>query len=141
MESASAQYKRALDALFDKGEAADFIKEKLAAAGIESEGPSERTELMRAVRKAKVGKELEQALDAFLAKYELPDDLELLLRCLEHPADKVLLLALDLIWKQVELGNPLPSKPLFVQRLKGIEIASFDPRVQRKAAKILAKIA
>lgn len=131
VESATAAYKRKLDAFFDHGVVPDHLKDKLPAG--ESEGPSERQQLLRTIRSGKSGKELHKAIDTLRADYGLPDDMEILVRVLEHPKDPVLLDALGLIEAHVESGKQVPKKTLLVQRLKGLEFSSFDPRVQRKA--------
>lgn len=138
VESATAAYKRSLDAFFDQGVVPDHLKDKLPAG--ESEGPSERQQLIRAIRGATAAKDLEKAVDSLRADFGLPDDMEILLRVLEHPKDPVLLEALTLIEAHVDSGKQTPKKALFVQRLKGLEFSSFDPRVQRKAVALVAKL-
>lgn len=141
VESATASYKRTLDAFFDQGVVPDHLKDKLPEAD-ESQDPeaAERVRLIRAVRAAESGAALVKAVDALRAKTSLPDDLELLLRVLEHPKDPVLLEALGLIEPHIEAGERIPQKKVFVQRLKGLELTSFDPRVQRKAVALAAKL-
>ncbi len=137
VESATAAYKRKLDAIFEGGEGIpEHLREKLG----EEAGPSERQVAMRAVRAAESGKPLVKAIDAFLAEYEMFDDMELLLRVLEHPKDPVLLQALEKIGAWVDSGQAVPKKDLFKRRLEGLEFSSFDPRVQRKAQGIAAKL-
>ncbi len=139
IDSATATYKRQLDAFFDKGVVPDHLKDKLPP-GTQGEGPSERTVLLRAVRTAESGKALVQAIDALHAKFGLPDEMEVLLRVLEHPKDAVLRDALDRIESYVDSGQLVPKKKNFVQRLKGLEFSSFDPRVQAKAVALAAKL-
>jgi len=141
VESATASYKRTLDAFFDKGVVPDHLKDKLPDPD-ESQDPEavERVKLIRAVRAAESGPPLVKAIDALRERFGLPDDLEILLRVLEHPEDPVLFEALGLIAPHVEAAERLPSKRRFVERLKGLELTSFDPRVQRKAATLVAKL-
>jgi hypothetical protein len=140
VDSATATYKRQLDAFFDKGVVPGHLKDRLPA-GAQGEGPSERTVLLRAVRTAESGKALTQAIDALHAKFGLPDEMEVLLRVLEHPKDAILRDALDLIETYVDSGQQVPKKKNFVQRLKGLEFSSFDPRVQAKAVALADKLA
>ena len=101
--TATAQYKRQLDALFDRGEVPDHLKDKLPAPDATGGDPEskERVRLTRAVRQAPSGPELVKALDALREKLgAVPEDLELVLRFLEHPKDAVLAEA---------LGRPLVS--------------------------------
>ncbi|MFN3202377.1 MAG: hypothetical protein ACE366_28520 [Bradymonadia bacterium] len=135
--TATKDYKRSLDAFFDRGVVPEHLKERMAEAGLDGEAsPDPRTKALRAVRAAESGPKLIKAIDALRKEHGLPDDMEILLRVLEHPKDEVLREALDLIEPYVELGNPLPKKRQFIQKLKGLEFSSFDPRVQRKAVDI-----
>lgn len=138
VETATANYKRTLDAFFDQGVVPDHLKEKLGAT--ESEGPSERQQFIRTIRGATTGAELVKAIDGLRTQFGLPDDMEILLRVLEHPKDVVLHEALTLIEAHVDSGKQMPKKALFVQRLKGLEFSSFDPRVQRKAVALVGKL-
>lgn len=148
--TATAQYKRQLDALFSRGEVPEHLKDKLpapAAADGDPEGPGaaskERVRLTRAVRQAPSGPELIKALDALRENLgAVPEDLELVLRYLEHPRDAVLAEALTHVEKAVELGNPLPktARKTFVERLKGISLTSFDPRVQARAEALVSRL-
>lgn len=147
--TATAQYKRQLDALFERGEVPTSLQARLdalpAAADALAGAPSAskvRVQLVRAVRTAASGPALVKALDALLATPEgLPDDAELLLRALEHPSDAALGQALAPLEAQVAEGR-LPPKPArFVERLKGVALSSFDPRIQARAAALAAALA
>lgn len=138
--TATKDYKRSLDAFFDKGVVPEHIRARMEEVGIDPDaGPDERTKALRAVRAAPSGPKLVKAIDALRKEFGLPDDLELLLRVLEHPKDDVLREALALIEPHVDLGTPLPKKRVFIQRLRGLEFSSFDPRVQRRAVEIADK--
>lgn len=144
VESATKAYRRQLDRLFAEGGLPEHLKDRLPAPEAEEAAPagkgSDRLKRVRAVRQAPSGPELVKAIDALRKDYGLPDDLEILLRVLEHPSDAVLLEALALIEQHVEMGDPLPHRKTFVERLKGLELTSFDPRVQRKAATLAARL-
>lgn len=147
--TATAQYKRQLDALFERGEVPAHLKDKLpapeaASADATADSPSkERVRLTRAVRQAPSGPELIRALDALRESLgAVPEDLELVLRYLEHPRDAILAEALTHIEKAVELGNPLPktARKTFLERLKGVALTSFDPRVQARAETLVSRL-
>lgn len=143
VESATRNYKRKLDALFDKGEMPEFMKEKMEAAGLDPNAGASNPRLLavRAVRNAKSGKELKKALKALRDEFGLPeDDLEVLVRCLELDDDAVLLEALTHIEKHVEMGNALPNKKAAAERIRGLEFTSFDPRVQARAARLAGRL-
>ncbi len=148
--TATAQYKRQLDALFDRGIVPDALKDKLPAPAESAEAADTtaetseskaRVKLVRAVRAAASGPELVKAIDALRASPGgLPEDPELLLRVLEHPSDAVLAETLTRLESHVDQGLPLPKAKRFVERLKGVEVSSFDPRVQSRAAALAKKV-
>jgi hypothetical protein len=143
LESATAAYKRELEKIFKEGGGLPaHLKEKLGEpAEAQGDKPgNERQQRLRAVRQAPSGPDLVKALDELRKHHGLPDDLEILLRALEHPKDEVLREALALVEPHVENGDKLPNKKVFVERLKGLEFTSFDPTVQRKAAALVARL-
>jgi len=138
VESATASYKRQLNAFFDKGIVPEGLKGKLPES--DSGTPNERQLLLREIRDSKGGKTLEKALDKFLADYELPDEPEVWLRALEHTKDSVLSTVLGRIEEYLDTGMPLPRKARFIERLKGLEFTSFDPRVQTKSVSLANRL-
>ena len=137
-ETATANYKRQLDAFFDKGVVPAHLKDKVPAG--ENKGPTGRQKLLREIRDSKGGKSLEKVIDKFLAEYEMPEDPEFWLRALEHSNDKVLGGVLQQIQEYLDRGLPLPRKNLFTERLKGLEFTSFDPRVQSRSATLVNRL-
>ncbi|MEZ4468607.1 MAG: hypothetical protein R3F60_28060 [bacterium] len=138
VETATAAYKRQLDALFDGSAALPaHLKEKLGDAPVGEAG--ERQKKLRAVMAASGG-ELVKALDAFLADHAMPDDLDFVERALAHPKDAVLLAALGVLEAHVGAGKVVPRKALLRSRLEEVELSSFDPRVQQKAAALAARL-
>ena len=138
LETATAQYKQKLDAFFDRGVVPDHLKGKLPAT--EGEGPSERQQLIRKIRDAKTNSALEQAFNRLIEKFGMPEDPQIWLRALEHTSDAVLLEALTLLEAHLDSGQVLKRTGVFVERLKGLEFVSFDPRVQAKAVRLAARI-
>ena len=138
LDTATAQYKQKLDAFFDRGVVPEHLKDKLPEG--EGGGPSERQTLLRKIRQAKTNQELKKALDKLIDTYGLPEDPEIWLRALEHPSDAVLAKALDALETFLDSGQVLKRKAVFVQRLKGLEFVSFDPRVQSKAVRLASRL-
>ncbi|MCA9546922.1 MAG: hypothetical protein KC613_21095 [Myxococcales bacterium] len=139
VDSATAAYKRKLNAFFDRGVVPEHLKGKLPDG--ESEGASPRQQLMRAIRDADSQRKLEKAVDELVDQFGLPDDdMELMLRVLEHSKDSVLLDALAKVEAFVETGMPMPRKARMVSRLRNVEAASFDPRVQAKAGRLAGQL-
>lgn len=138
LETATAQYKQKLNAFFDRGVVPDHLKDKLPEG--DKKGPSERQLLLRKIRQAKTNQELVKAVDKLLDKYGLPEDPEIWLRTLEHPSDRVLAGTLELLEAFLDSGQVLKRKGLFIERLKGLEFVSFDPRVQSKAIRLAGRL-
>ena len=87
VESATAAYKRQLNAFFDKGVVPDSIKGKLQGEAPEATG---RQKALRAIREASSQAKLVKAIDAFMKDYEVPDDMDI---CIRKPdANTVLVL-------------------------------------------------
>lgn len=142
--TATAQYKRQLDALFDRGEVPAHLRDKLPAPEAPSDPAArERVRLTRAVRTGASGPTLVSALDALRAATgSVPEDLELVLRFLEHPSDAVLQEALARVEHALDEGLPFPktARKTWVTRLEGVAVTSFDPRVQSRAAALAARM-
>ena len=137
-ESATASYKRQLDAFFDKGVVPEHLKGKLPAG--HDKGPSERQLLLREIRESKGGRALEKSLDKFLKKFEMPEDPEFWLQALQHSKDAILADVMTMIQEYLDRGLPLPRKNRFVERLKGLEFTSFDPRVQSRSVALVNRL-
>lgn len=141
VETATAAYKRTLDAFFDRGVVPEGLKDKLPSGAGTADGEGNaRQKWVRALRDATTAKALEKAVDGLIAESGVPDDMELLLRFLEHSNDAVLLQALVQIEAFMATGKPVPKKGLFVEKLKGLEFSSFDPRVQMKSQRIVGQM-
>ena len=138
VESATASYKRQLDAFFDRGVVPGHLKDKLPEG--ESVEPSGRQQRLRAIRDAKTTKALEKAFDALLADHDMPDEPDVWLRGLEHSKDAVLRQVLQKVEEYLDSGMPLPRKNRFLERIKGLEFTSFDPRVQSKAVSLSSRL-
>jgi hypothetical protein len=143
--TATAQYKRQLDALFDRGEVPDHLKDKLPAPDAAGGDPEskERVRLTRAVRHGgeragtregarRAAREARRRARGPGARASVPG----------APEGRRAAEALSHIEHAVALGNPLPktSRKTFVTRLDGITVTSFDPRVQARAAALVAKL-
>lgn len=138
VESATAAYRRQLDALFDGGAVLPaHLKDKLGEAPVTEAG--ERQKKLRVIKTA-TGAELVAALDAFLVDHPLPDDLEVLEKALAHPKDAVLLSALTLLEAHVASGKAVPRRTLLLSRLDEVEVSSFNPRVQQMAAALALRL-
>lgn len=138
VESATANYKRQLNALFDRGVVPDALKDKLPEGSLE---PTGRQKLLREIREASDVRVLKKAVDALVAEHGMPEeDLDALLRILEHPDDRILAQALEKLEAYVESGRQVDRKVRFVARLRNVEASSFDPRVQAQAGRLANRL-
>jgi hypothetical protein len=91
----NTSYKAELDRFFEKGVASDRIKDQIKKAAsdrdpkAEADNP-ERVRLIRKVRTAETFDEFVQAVDTLRAGDGLPNDVDLLVRALEHPTEEVI---------------------------------------------------
>ena len=102
-DEASAEHRRKLEALFSGGapgaapgpsrsSAASTGEQRVFASPRKSLGrsPSEYRQRLERLRIAREPEEIETAADAFLQHHQLPDDLDVLLKVLQHSSEKVL---------------------------------------------------
>lgn len=121
VESATAAYKRKLNKLFD-------------------EKASGRQKELLDIKNASSQAALVKAIDAYMAAHDVPDDMDILLRFLEHPKDALLAKVLEHIEAFVDSGKVLPRKALYKTKLQGLEFTSFDPHVQIRSTRIAGKL-
>ncbi|MBU0551778.1 hypothetical protein KKF91_02610 [Myxococcota bacterium] len=136
VESATASYKRQLDAFFNEGKVPAHLRDKLPEG---EASPNRRQALLREIRKGDAAAQ-QRAVQALRDEFGLPDDPEILLIALSHPDDAILRDALDAVEALLATGRPLPKKALFRLRLSGLEFSAFDPSVQRRSAALAARL-
>src|SRR5450432_3067520 len=88
--TAYTRYKQNLERVFAGGELSDALRERLDPTG----KTKEKDVVLKKIREAEDPKSFAAAVDDLLARFELPDDLYLLDRILEHPRSEVVLKAL-----------------------------------------------
>lgn len=98
-DDASAEHRRKLEALFSGGGAMPMERhpsggggERVFSSPRKSLGrsPSEYRLRLERLRIAREPEEIKEAADAFLTHHQLPDDMEILLKVLQHPSERVL---------------------------------------------------
>ncbi len=140
-----SRYKSELNRLFDMGKASGHVshvmrKAKDTAPGEEGDGGGGRAELVRRCRMAEDAGELVAAVDALLETGPLPDDVELLLRVVDHPKEAVKLDALERIERLIR-RKPLKRKAAFVQRLYGLEHEAEDRALRDVVNRLIEELA
>ena len=140
-----SRYKSELNRLFDRGQAAGHVshvmrKAKDTAPGEEADGGDGRADLVRACRLAEDHGQLVATVDALLESGPLPDDVELLLRVVDHPKEAVQADALERIERLIR-RKPLKRKAAFVQRLYGLEHTAEDPALRDVVNRLIEELA
>jgi hypothetical protein len=134
--TAYTRYKVNLERAFSGGGMTGALREKLNP-GTEGEDKEKK---LKAMRQAEAPAAFVQAVDAYLAAYELPDDAFLLDRALEHPKAAVQLLALARLETMRDEGR-LPKPPASLKiRLDSLSLTSDEPDVQDAASRLRKKL-
>ena len=139
------KYKSDLDSLFDKGEASSMVKEVMKKAPAEKGGkkkkkePPRRQKLLRQIREASSTSAITKHLDAFLAEWELPDDVEILTQALDHPDEDVQRDALEKVSAYLD-GNIPKHASLLRSRVRRLASRSDDEQVAALAKTVNRKL-
>lgn len=134
-ERSQKSYRATLDRLFESGKISKLLDDPSPTAG---EG-SDRLPLLRAVQQAEGRDAVTGALDAYLARYELPDEFEVLEKALEHRSASVQLKALEGLEGLLARERPRRTRGLIGQ-LKLIRDATSEERLRELATSILERL-
>jgi hypothetical protein len=143
-------YKAALDRLFDSGKIADLVEAQTALAGKKGKGGKgskggkapggNRIKMLATIRDAGDREEVTQATDAFLDKFgEVPDDLEILGRMLEHRNPSRQMDAMERIDSLLDTEQPKRTRAM-VGQLKMIRDIGDDPEMMQLASKLIERL-
>jgi len=137
-DQASAQHRRKLEALFSGGGNGSAVTpasrpqssggERVFSSPRKSLGrsPSEYRLRLERLRIAREPEEIKEAADAFLQHHQLPDDMDVLLKVLQHPSERVLREAMGQISSliiQGRVGNTI----ILADRLSEIGSRELEP--------------
>lgn len=124
----SAEHRRKLEALFSGGRTSHATsrsrgpEERVFASPRKSLGrsPSEYRLRLERIRIAREDDEITEATNAFLSYHQLPDDLDILYKVLQHPKEKVVREALGQISSLIMQGR-VGGTLLLEDRLRDLE--------------------
>lgn len=129
-DDASADHRRKLEALFSGGGKASDLAASTPAPQAErvfssprrslGRTPSEYRLRLERLRIAREVDEIKEAADAFLAHHQLPDEPDILLKLLQHPAEKVAREAMGQISALLMQGR-MPATVLLEDRLRDLD--------------------
>ncbi len=137
-DSASKVYKSKLDSFFDgDGKAPQHVKEKLSALDDASEGGKERAAALKAIKEAGTSSATDSAITAYLKKWELPPDFDVLAQVLSCSDEEYQETAMDMIKDMLD-GNRVPRRTqVLEQRLRRIKNLADDPDLGDKASGLI----
>ena len=132
-------YQRALEALLDTQE---LSEEQIQRLPQEAHGISaERKKLIQSIKKSSSLSEQRTLLLDLRYRFGLPNDLEILYLCLNLDQEHLMIDALNQLHQHLSKASQLGSWSQRVsQRLKSLEIRSFNPRIQSLAKRCLSQL-
>jgi hypothetical protein len=99
-----------------------------------------KQKLLGKIREAESRDAVTRSVDAFLGKYEkLPDDVEILTKCLGHKSDDRLRMTLVQLTIIIERDKPRRARTLIAQ-LRMIEETHGDPEMRAQAGQVRARL-
>ncbi len=137
-DSASKVYKSKLDAFFEgDGTAPEHVREKLSRISETSEEGKARAKALKAIKDAVTSSALDKAFGAYLKKWDMPPDYDILSQALNCGDDEYVGQALDMI-EEMFASNRTPKRvQLLEQRLRKVKSLSEEPDQQEKAEGLL----
>ena len=137
-DAASKVYKSKLDAFFD-GEAAApvHVKEKLSTLQDTSDTGKARAKALKTIKDAKTSSALDKAFGAYLKKWELPPDFDILSQALNCGDESYVAKALDMLEEMFQANRVPKHTQLLEQRLRRVKTLADDPDLQDKAAALM----
>lgn len=137
-DSASKVYKSKLDAFFDgDGKAPTMIKEKLATIQDTSEEGKARIAAIKAIKDASTSTALDAAFGAYLEKWELPLDFDVLSQALNCGDESYVEASLNTLEKMFADKRAPKHVQLLEQRLRRVKTLAEEPALQDKAAALM----
>jgi len=111
-----------------------------AAAVARDPDREQKQKLLAKVREAEGRDAITRAVDAFLVRYpKLPDDVEILTKCLGHKSDDRVRTTLEQLTAIVERDKPRRARTLVAQ-LRMIEETHGDPEIRAHAGKVRSRL-
>ena len=137
-KSASMVYKSKLDAFFDgEGKAPEHVKDKIENISPSSNEGKARAKALTAIKNAGTSSAADKAVSAFLKKWELPPDFDILAKVLTCSDEDMLSKAMEILDNLLaDKRVPRRAKTL-EQRLRRVVTLADDPDLQDKANELV----
>lgn len=137
-DSASKVYKSKLDAFFEgDGKAPTHAKEKLEAIKETSAGGKERTDALKAIKDATTSSAADKAVAAYLDKWELPPDYDVLSQVLTCSDEEYVMTAMEMLATMLNDKRVPRRTQVLEQRLRRVKTLSDDPELADRAGEIM----
>jgi len=131
-------YRATLDRLFKTGKIAELVEQRAPGTTGESGGETRLKQLARI--KQAVGRDaVTQEVDAYLEGNELPDDMEILEKVLEHRRAALQLDAMQRIERLLDREPPRRARTMMAQ-LKLIRDLGDDPELAQLATRLISRL-
>jgi hypothetical protein len=132
-------YRAKLDRLFDSGKIGDLVEQK--APGTDAKGEETGIRMLAKIRDAPDRDAVTQAVDAYVAKHgDLPDDLEVLGRAIEHRDVGRQIVAMERIDGLLDEGRKPRRARAMVGQLKMIRDIGDDKEAVDLAKKLIDRL-
>ncbi|MDJ0764205.1 MAG: hypothetical protein QNJ97_14580 [Myxococcota bacterium] len=135
MDSASKVYKSKLDAFFSgEGRAPDSVKEKLSELDANiPQADKARMSALKSIKTAGTSSAADRAVAAYLKKWDLPPDFDVLSQVLTCSEETYVEQAMDLLGEMFA-GKRIPRRvQVLEQRLRRVKTLIDDPDLAKKA--------
>lgn len=133
-------YRAALDKLFETGKIADLVEQKAPGTAISSGEGENRIKLLAKIRDALDRDTIVATIDSYLQRFnELPEDMEILGKALEHRSASVQKEAMEKINHLLDREQPKRSRAMLGQ-LKIIRDVGDDREMTELASKLILRL-
>jgi len=133
-------YRAALDRAFESGKIADLVAVKAPSVAAAAGVPSKNTlKMLARIRDAAGRDDVTAAVDDLLKTGELPEDIEIIGRVLEHRDPSMQLDAMERIDKLLDTTKPKRARAMIGQ-LKMIRDLGDDPEMTDLASRLLDRL-
>ncbi|MDD5308775.1 MAG: hypothetical protein PHU25_15785 [Deltaproteobacteria bacterium] len=136
-DSASKVYKAKLDGFFEGGKAPDHVRAQLKELEDASPEGKERVASLAAIKSATAAADVEKAVAAYVARWELPPDYEILGQALLVSDEGLLGGAMDAIGVELAARHAPRRTQVLETRLRRIITLGDDPSLKKKAEELL----
>ena len=139
--SASKVYKSKLDAFFEgEGKAPAHVKDKIDTMKPTSKEGKARAGALKAIKEANTSSAADKAVAAYLKKWELPPDYEVLSQVLTCSDEDYVMDAMGCMEKLIAENRAPRRVQLLEQRLRTVKTLADDPDLQDKAGELIKKL-